>query len=112
LAFDADASPPLLRVGTFGRSAFELVSGTLLAINADLDFGTVCGGQSETRVVQIFNVGSTDLHISSFTRISGSTDFELISGPPPPVTVTPARRSTTPSVFGLPALEEDGDVRG
>jgi photosystem II stability/assembly factor-like uncharacterized protein len=91
LAIDASATPALLRVGTYGRSTFELTAATgpLLAVNADLAFGTVCVGQSATRVVQIFNVGSSDLHISSFTRVSGSTDFAIISGPQTPVTVPP-----------------------
>jgi photosystem II stability/assembly factor-like uncharacterized protein len=91
LAIDASATPVLLRVGTYGRSTFELTAATgpLIAVNADLAFGTVCVGQSATRVVQIFNVGSSDLHISSFTRVSGSTDFAIISGPQTPVTVPP-----------------------
>jgi photosystem II stability/assembly factor-like uncharacterized protein len=91
LAIDSSATPALLRVGTYGRSTFELTAATgpLIAVNADLAFGTVCVGQSATRVVQIFNVGISDLHISSFARVSGSTDFAIISGPPTPVTVPP-----------------------
>src|SRR3989441_10360133 len=91
LAFDPEASPPLLRVGTYGRSVFELTaaSGPLLAVNADLAFGAVCAGDSPTRIVQLFNVGSTDLHITNFFRISGSPDFDIISGPATPVTIRP-----------------------
>jgi len=91
LAFDAEASPPLLRVGTYGRSVFELTAATgpLLAVNADLAFGALCAGGSATRLVQLFNVGSTDLHITNFFRISGSADFDIISGPATPVTIRP-----------------------
>jgi photosystem II stability/assembly factor-like uncharacterized protein len=91
LALDPSASPSLLRIGTYGRSAFELTAATgpLLAVNADLGFGTVCLGERVTRIVQIFNVGSEDLHIASFFRASGSTDFQIISGPASPVTVAP-----------------------
>ncbi len=91
LALDSDAAPSLLRVSTYGRSAFELTAATgpLLAVNTDLGFGPVCVGDSATRLVQIFNVGSEDLHVSSFTRVAGSTDFQIISGPPTPVTVLP-----------------------
>ena len=91
LALDTAVTPSLLRVSTYGRSVFELTSATgpLLAVNANLAFGTVCLGSSATAVVQIFNVGSSDLHISSFTRVSGSPDFKIISGPPTPVTVPP-----------------------
>jgi hypothetical protein len=91
LEIDPEVTPSLLRVGTHGRSVFELTAATgpLLAVNADLGFGPVCVGDSATRIVQIFNVGSEDLHISSFIRVSGSADFEIISGPATPVTVLP-----------------------
>jgi len=49
----------------------------------------VCAGLKPTQTVQLFNVGSTNLHISSFIRISGSSDFSRTSGPATPVTVTP-----------------------
>src|SRR6266403_1219332 len=43
LALDSDANPSLLRVGTYGRSVFELTptTGPLLAVNADLGFGAI-----------------------------------------------------------------------
>ncbi|TMC08981.1 MAG: choice-of-anchor D domain-containing protein [Chloroflexi bacterium] len=91
LVLDSTASPSLLRVGTYGRSVFELTaaSGPLLAVNADLGFGTIVAGTSADRVVQVFNVGSSPLHISSFTRQSGSADFKIVSGPATPVTISP-----------------------
>lgn len=90
LAIDTSVSPPVLRVATFGRSTFQLTAATgpLLAVNADLAFGLVPLGSSATLPLQIFNVGSSDLHISSITRV-GSPDFAITSGPPTPVTVTP-----------------------
>lgn len=89
LALDASANPPLLRIGTYGRSVFELTSasGPLIAVNANLAFGTVPLGSSVTLPVQVFNVGSSDLHISSFTRVSGSDEFALLTSPGTPVTV-------------------------
>lgn len=91
LAIDNSVNPPLLRVGTYGRSVFELTSATgpLLAVNANLAFGIVPVGGNDTRIVQLFNVGSTDLHINSFNRLSGSLDFQVISGPPTPTTIAP-----------------------
>jgi hypothetical protein len=91
LALDSSVTPSLLRVGTYGRSVFELTSATgpLLAVNADLAFGAIGVGQRERRIVQLFNVGATNLHISSFVRIAGSTDFQIISGPATPVTIMP-----------------------
>lgn len=91
LALDPTATPPLLRVGTYGRSAFELTpaTGPLLAVNGDLAFGNVCLGQSATRIVQLFNIGSADLHVAGIARVAGGPDFQVISGPPAPVTIRP-----------------------
>ena len=90
LQIDATATPSLLRVGTYGRSTFELTAATgpLLAVNANLAFGPICVGSSDTRLLQLFNVGSSDLHIASIVRISGSNDFQL-TGPATPVTIQP-----------------------
>ncbi len=91
LQIDPSATPSLLRIGTYGRSVFELTaaSGPLLAVNANLAFGSVCVGANATSVIQLFNVGSADLHISSIFRSSGSADFQIISGPATPVTIMP-----------------------
>lgn len=108
LQLDSSSSPALLRVGTYGRSVFELTSasGPLLAVNANLAFGTVPVGGSATAIAQLFNVGSGDLHISSITRAAGSADFTIISGPPTPVTLTPGEEidytiQYAPTVAGI-----------
>ena len=43
LALDYGADPPVLRVGTYGRSSFQLTTptGPVLAVNTDLGFGNV-----------------------------------------------------------------------
>ncbi|HUP87336.1 MAG TPA: choice-of-anchor D domain-containing protein [Acidimicrobiales bacterium] len=91
LQIDYTVQPSLLRLGTYGRSAFELTAakGPLLAVNGDLSFGTVSVGSSLTRPVQLFNVGSETLNINSFFRSSGSAEFQVISGPSTPVAVEP-----------------------
>lgn len=91
LRIDNGSTPPLLRLATYGRSMFELTAadGPLLAVNADLGFGALCLGGRATRVVQMFNVGSEDLVINAFFRLSGSTDFRIISGPSTPVVIPP-----------------------
>jgi Abnormal spindle-like microcephaly-assoc'd, ASPM-SPD-2-Hydin len=91
LAMDTSATPPVLRVGTWGRSTYELTpaTGPALAVNADLGFGPVPVGRRATRIVQLFNVGSADLHVVSFTRTAGSPEFSITSGPPTPVTIAP-----------------------
>lgn len=90
LSLDTSASPELLRAGTFGRSAFELgaPTGPLLAVNTNLNFGTVCPGQTPTTLLQLFNVGAANLTVTNIKRISGSSDF-TVSGPAFPVTITP-----------------------
>jgi photosystem II stability/assembly factor-like uncharacterized protein len=94
LQIDYTVTPSLLRVGTYGRSAFELTSasGPLLAINGDLGFGSVPVGGKASRVVSLFNVGSADLHVNGFFRSAGSTAFTIASGPPTPVTIPAGSR--------------------
>jgi hypothetical protein len=39
--------------------------------------------------VQVFNVGTADLHVSGFSRLSGDPDFTIFPTPPTPVTIQP-----------------------
>jgi len=91
LALDSNVTPSLLRVGTYGRSIFELTrpTGPRLAVISNLGFGTVAPGSNATHTVQTFNVGSADLTISSFQLTAGSADFQIVSPPSFPVTVSP-----------------------
>jgi hypothetical protein len=91
LALDYGADPPVLRVGTYGRSSFELTAptGPVLAVNTDLGFGNVGVGQRATRIVQVFNVGTTDLHISGISKLSGDPSFTIFPTPPTPTTIQP-----------------------
>ncbi len=91
LQLNAETDPPVLRIGTYGRSVFELASptGPQLAVNTDLGFGNVGLGQRATRIVQVFNVGTADLHISAFSRLSGDPDFTIFPTPPTPTTIQP-----------------------
>jgi hypothetical protein len=91
LNIDWTVTPSRLRAATYGRSAFELTTATgpLLALNCDLGFGQVDVGTQATRQCSLFNVGSDDLHVNSFTRSGGSIEFSIISGPPTPVTIAP-----------------------
>ena len=91
LAMDEEADPPVLRIGTYGRSTFELTpaTGPLMAINGDLAFGNVAVGKFKDKVIQVFNVGAADLHVNSFHRASGSPEFTVNSGPSTPVTIPP-----------------------
>jgi FG-GAP-like repeat len=89
LALDDSVSPALLRVGTYGRSTFELTSvpGPELWVSSDLGFGFV-GNETATRTVKIVNIGSENVDVSNVLRVAGSTDFS-ITGPATPLTLTP-----------------------
>lgn len=91
LALDYGADPPVLRIGTYGRSSFELSAptGPVLAVNTDLGFGNVGVGQRATRIVQVFNVGTSDLHISGISKLSGDASFSIFPTPPTPTTIQP-----------------------
>ena len=91
LALDTTVTPELLRAGTFGRSVFELAppTGPLLTTNSTFNFGTLCPGQTPTELLQLFNVGTSDLTITSINQlVPPNTDF-TISGPGFPVTISP-----------------------
>ncbi|HLF32308.1 MAG TPA: choice-of-anchor D domain-containing protein [Xanthomonadales bacterium] len=91
LQIDDAVEPPLLRLGTYGRSIWELAEaqGPILAVNADLGFDTVCTGESQTRVVQLFNVGSDTLIVNAIFRESGSTQIVVLAAPSTPFQILP-----------------------
>lgn len=103
-----DTSTELLRAGTYGRSAFELgpATGPLLTINSTFNFGTLCPGQTPTELLQLFNVGSSDLTISSISPVSPSPDF-AVSGPSFPVKIA-AGEELDYTVSYTPLLANEG----
>ena len=91
LQLDDSVEPPLLRLGTYGRSVWELAEaqGPILAVVGDLGFDTVCIGERQTRIVRIFNVGSEDLIINAIFRAEGSTQIRILSAPGLPFAIQP-----------------------
>ena len=79
LQIDTSVSPSLLRLGTYGRSVFELTpaSGPLLTVSGDLTFGNVGVGHTADKVIRLSNLGSSDLTVNNITRTSGSTEFTV-----------------------------------
>ena len=77
LALDWTRTPSLLRVGTNGRSVFELTTAPTarVAVISNLAFGRVNVGSLVTLAAKIFNVGSAPLTVNVFSRTSGSTAF-------------------------------------
>ncbi|TCR15956.1 choice-of-anchor D domain-containing protein [Streptomyces sp. BK205] len=82
LALDWSRTPSLLRVGTNGRSVFELVTtvGPRVAVVSNLAFGKVALNSSANLVAKVFNAGSTPLSVTGFARASGSSAFALAGG--------------------------------
>ncbi len=90
LSVDWQRDPTLVRVGTSGRSMFELTTATgpRVAVMSNLAFGNVASATTATLTVQVFNVGSAPLVISSFARTSGSATFSVV-GAALPATLAP-----------------------
>jgi len=82
----------ILRAATYGRGVFEFGKphGPAIALNLEhnLDFGTVCEGTSYL-TLQIFNVGTADLEITSVQRLMGSTAFSVLPSPGTPLVIAP-----------------------
>ncbi len=92
LALDSMRTPSLLRVATYGRSAFELTTptGPVLYVMANLGFGAVANGTtSPTLPIRIFNVGSLPVTVTGFSRTGGSSDFSVTAPPALPHVITP-----------------------
>ncbi len=80
-----------LRAATFGRGAFSFVKPTGPVIAVDLEenlaFGLVCKGSMHYLAIQVFNVGTTDLVITSVQRLMGSTGFTVLANPGTPLSL-------------------------
>lgn len=90
LALDWTRTPSLLRVGTDGRSVFELTTSPTarVAVISNLAFGRVSVGSSVTLTAKVFNVGSAPLTVNGFARTSGSAAFTS-TGVVLPMTIAP-----------------------
>jgi hypothetical protein len=91
LALDWTRDPSLLRVGTNGRSVFELVTtvGPRIAVTSNLAFGRVAVGSLGTLTAQVFNIGSSPLTVTAIALQSGSGAFHLQPGVILPTTLAP-----------------------
>jgi photosystem II stability/assembly factor-like uncharacterized protein len=71
-----DASSPLT-LNASGE-ALATAKGSRLAVNANLNFGEADTGDTRSLSVEVLNTGSKPLEIKSFSRVQGSTDFDLV----------------------------------
>ncbi|MBV8400865.1 MAG: choice-of-anchor D domain-containing protein, partial [Acetobacteraceae bacterium] len=81
-----------LRAATFGRGVFSFVKPTgpviAVSLSGNLALGTVCPGSTQYQTITIYNVGVTDLVITSVQRLMGSTDFSVLANPGTPLSLT------------------------
>jgi len=82
----------ILRAATYGRGVFEFrrPDWPSIAVNLEngLSFGTVCDGP-EYLTLQIFNVGTKDLVITSVQRLMGSSGISVLPSPGTPLALAP-----------------------
>ncbi len=97
----------VLRAATYGRGVFEFrrPQGPAIAMNPErgLRFGSVCDTQSLT--LQLFNVGTADLIITSVQRLMGSAGITVLPNPSTPLVINPGEEvdftvEFTPTVSG------------
>ncbi|GAC1320267.1 MAG: hypothetical protein NVSMB2_16090 [Chloroflexota bacterium] len=96
LAVDHSASPPVVRLGTYGRSCFQLqhLGGPRIHVRSNMAFGTVAQGATADLSFDIFNMGDVGLTISSVADGLADPNFSLVSPPPFPLTLMPGTQAT------------------
>ena len=92
LAIDNTVTPPLLRVGTYGRSSFEATRPTTprLYCSPSLGFGSVPTGGKGTLPIYLYNCGTAQLSISAMSFI-GAANFKLDPAPTFPINIDPGK---------------------
>jgi hypothetical protein len=95
LAIDNSVSPPVLRVGTYGRSCYEITrpTGPSFASDNNLAFGVVATGQSVTLSFYVYNCGNASLDITA-TSVTGPGPFTFGGTPAIPVSIAPGATQT------------------
>ena len=91
LAADYATSPPLIRLGTYGRSTFELtrLAGPRLFVASNFAFGAVPLGANRDLTTAIVNIGDSPLVITGLTEASGNAAFSAVALPTLPLTIAP-----------------------
>jgi photosystem II stability/assembly factor-like uncharacterized protein len=110
LAIDNTANPPVLRVGTYGRSCFEIFKpsgGARLYCSPAPGFGAVpIGGGKGTLPVYLYNCGDAQLSITGIDIIS-SPNFAFNPAPAFPIAIDPGKSQTLSLLFTPAAAGED-----
>ncbi|MGH8894251.1 MAG: choice-of-anchor D domain-containing protein, partial [Actinomycetes bacterium] len=111
IATDMGVVPPIVRVATYGRSAWQLrvPPGPSLHLEADLGFGDQQVGTTVRRQLVLHSVGDADLHV---THLDGATSDVTVESVPAgatfPMTLPPGTRRTFEVVFAPSAVGDRG----
>lgn len=86
IAADPGGGTPVIRIATFGRSAWEFAvpAGPSLYVQADLGFGDQQVGTTVRRPMVLHSVGSADLQITAIDGMTGDVTVESVPPAPPP----------------------------
>ena len=108
LAFDNTVNPPVIRVGTYGRSAWELTvpPGPSLFVEADLGFGEQQIGTTTRRRLVLHSVGAGPVTVTSISGAAG--DMSLAPVPPNSFPLASGERRTFEVVFTPTAAGDRG----
>ncbi len=108
LAIDNTVNPPVLRVGTYGRSCFEISkpAGPNLYCSPDPAFGAVAVGSKGNLPVYLYNCGDAQLNITSIDIIA-SPNFAFDPAPTYPIAINPGAGQTLNLVFTPTAPGDD-----
>lgn len=106
LTVDNTVAKPIVRLGTYGRSAWELErpAGPRLVVRGALGFGERPQGETCKLPLALHNPGATDLNVLTFTLAAG--DFTITSAGPVPFVLIAGNRlpldvEFTPAALGL-----------
>jgi len=106
-----NAGGTVVRVGTYGRSAWELTvpAGAALHLEGDLGFGDQQVGTTVRRRMVLHSVGAADLHVSGITGATGDVAVESVPpGAAFPLTLTSGIRQPFDVVFAPSAAGDRG----
>jgi hypothetical protein len=80
---DVVRTPRLLRLGTYGRSCYELarLTGPRLVVESNVAFGPVQQGKTPIILSRLMNAGDAAVNFTSFARTSGDADFDFDVAP-------------------------------
>jgi len=109
---DPSTNPTTIRIGTYGRSAFELARSATarLVVRGNLGFKSTVVGRSRTLEFVIHNAGGAKLSVTDIKNdITGTGDFKLAPGTVKPFDLEAGEAKTIALVFTPSTTGPRGD---